>query len=133
MLYKNGDCHKIFVSLCADVYVGDFFVLFCFVLFCFHYGRQKTIYSKFLIKFISFFCFSTAFFIKVIHKTKTYIHYLLFPDYCPHLCRHVYHNVSTVVRSGLLQVVGMSNLTLYFAYRGRLFLFHEPCLIDVSY
>ena len=36
-------------------------------------------------------------------------------------CRHVYHNVSAVVRSGLLQVVGMSNFTLYFAYRYRLF------------
>ena len=37
-----------------------------------------------------------------------YLHYLYFSDYCPHLCRHVYHNVSAVVRSGLLQVVGMS-------------------------
>ena len=25
------------------------------------------------------------------------------------LCRHAYHNVSAVVRSGLLQLVGMSN------------------------
>ena len=47
--------------------------------------------------------------------------YLQFSDYCPHLCRHVYHNVSVIVRSGLLQVVGMSNLILYFAYRGRQF------------
>ena len=40
--------------------------------------------------------------------------YLHFSDDCPHLRRYVYHNVSTVVRSGLLQVVEMSNLTLYF-------------------
>ena len=61
------------------------------------------------------------------------IHYHLhFLDYCPHLCRHVYH-VSSVVRSGLLQVVEMSSLNLYFAYRGRLFEFHELCLMDVSY
>ena len=46
------------------------------------------------------------------------LHYL---DYCPRLCCHVYHNVSAVVHSGLLQVVGMLNLTLYFTYRGRLF------------
>ena len=39
----------------------------------------------------------------------SYLHYLHFSDYCPHLCRHVYHNVSDVVSSGLLQVVGMSN------------------------
>ena len=39
-----------------------------------------------------------------------------------HLCRHVYHNVSADVRSGILQVVGMSNLTLYFAYQSRLFM-----------
>ena len=64
---------------------------------------------------------------------RFYVHYLHFSDYCPYLCRHVYHNVSVVVRSGLLQVVGMSNLTLYFAYQGRLFEFHEPCLMDVSY
>ena len=60
-------------------------------------------------------------------------YYLHFSNYCPHLCWHVYHNVSAIVRSGLLQVVGISNLTLYFAYRGRLFLFHKPCLMDVSY
>ena len=36
--------------------------------------------------------------------------------YCPHLCCHVYHNVSAVVRFGLLQVVEMSNLALYFAH-----------------
>ena len=45
----------------------------------------------------------------------------------------VYHNVSAVERSGLLQVVGMSNLTLYFAHRGRLFKFHESSLMDVNY
>ena len=50
-----------------------------------------------------------------------YAHYLHFFDYCPHLCCHVYHNVSDIVCSGLLQVVGMSNLTVYFTYRGRLF------------
>ena len=60
-------------------------------------------------------------------------HYLHFSDYCSHLCCHVYHKVSAVVRSGLLQVIGMSNLALYFAHRGRLFQFHEPCLMDVSY
>ena len=48
-------------------------------------------------------------------------YYLHFSDYYPHLRRHVYLNVSAVVRSGLLQVVGMSNLTLYFAYRDKLF------------
>ena len=63
---------------------------------------------------------------------RYYVH-LYFSDYCPHLCHHVYHNVSAVVRSGLLQVVGMSNLTLYFAYRGRLFKFLELCVMDVSY
>ena len=46
--------------------------------------------------------------------------YLHFSDYCPHLYRHVYP-ISAAVHSGLLQVVGMSNLTLYFAYRGRVF------------
>ena len=35
-------------------------------------------------------------------------HYIHFSDYCPHLCHHVYHNVSAVVRSGLLQVFGIS-------------------------
>ena len=50
-----------------------------------------------------------------------YVLYLHFSDYCLHLCHHVYHNFSAVVRSGLLQVVGMSNLTLYSAYQGRLF------------
>ena len=64
---------------------------------------------------------------------RHYVHYLHFSDYCPHLCRHVYYNVSAVLRSCLLQVVGMSNVTLYFAYQGRLFKFHEPCLMDVSY
>ena len=46
---------------------------------------------------------------------RCYVPYLHFSDYCPHLCRHVYQNVSAVVRSGRLQVVAMSNLTLYFA------------------
>ena len=64
---------------------------------------------------------------------STYCFYLHFSDNCLHLCRHVSHNVSAVVRSGLLQVVGMSNLVLYFAQRGRLFLFHVLCLMDVSY
>ena len=62
-----------------------------------------------------------------------YIHYLHFFYYCPHLCRHVYHNVSAVAHCELLQAVGTSNLTLYFAYQGRLSYFHEPCLMDVSY
>ena len=50
-----------------------------------------------------------------------YAHYLYFSEYCPHLCRPVYHNVSAVVRPSLLQMVGMSKLALYFAHRGRLF------------
>ena len=64
---------------------------------------------------------------------RYYVHYLHFSDYYPHLCRHVYHNVSAVVHSGLLQMVGMSNLALYFAHMDRLFKFHEPCFMDVSY
>ena len=56
-----------------------------------------------------------------ISEMRYYVHYLHFSNYCPHLCRHVYHNVSAVVRSGLLQGVGMSNWTLYFAHWGRLF------------
>ena len=64
---------------------------------------------------------------------RYYVHYLHFSDYCPHLCRHVYCNASAVVRSGLLQVVRLSNLTLYFAHWGRLFLLHKPCLMDVTY
>ena len=51
---------------------------------------------------------------------RYYVHYLHFSDFCPHLCHNVYQNVSTVVRSSLLPVVGMLNLTLYFAYRGAL-------------
>ena len=47
-------------------------------------------------------------------------YYLHFSDYYPHLCCHVYPNVLAVVRSDLLQVVGMLNLTLYFAYQGNL-------------
>ena len=53
-----------------------------------------------------------------------YVYYLHFSDYCPHLCCHVYHNISAVVRSSLLQVFGM--LALYFTH-------HEPCLMDISY
>ena len=68
-----------------------------------------------------------------ISEMRYYVHYLHFSDYCPHLCRHVHHNVSAVIRTGLLQVVGMSNLALYFAHRGRLFKFLEPCFMDVSY
>ena len=64
---------------------------------------------------------------------RYYVHYLHFSDYYPHLCCHVYHNVSAVVRSGLLQVVGMSNLALYFTHRGKLFCFHKPYLMDISY
>ena len=47
--------------------------------------------------------------------------FLHYSDYCPHLGHYIYHNVSAVVRSGLLRVVGISNLTLYFAYQVRLF------------
>ena len=43
---------------------------------------------------------------------------------------HVYHNISAIVCSGLL---GMSNLALYFTHQGRLFQFHKPSLMDVSY
>ena len=68
-----------------------------------------------------------------ISKMWYYVHYLHSSNYCPHLCRYVYLNVLVVVRFGLLQVVGMSNLTLYFAYQGRLFYVHEPCFMDVSY
>ena len=52
---------------------------------------------------------------------RYYVHYLHFLDYCPHLCRHLYHSVLAVVRASLPQVVGMSNITLYFAHQGRLF------------
>ena len=52
---------------------------------------------------------------------RYYVHYLHFSDYCPHVCRHVYHNVSGVVHTGLFQVVGMSNLALYFAHLDKLF------------
>ena len=47
-----------------------------------------------------------------------YVHYLHFLDYCPDFFHHVYHNLSAIVRSSLLQVVGMLNLNLYFTYRG---------------
>ena len=46
---------------------------------------------------------------------RYYVRYLHFLDYCPHLCRQIYHNVSPIVCSGLLQMVGMLNLTLNFA------------------
>ena len=39
----------------------------------------------------------------LMHSFK--LHYVHSLDYCPHLCRHVYHNVSAVVDSGLLCVV----------------------------
>ena len=61
------------------------------------------------------------------------LHYLHFSDYCTHLCRYVYHNISAVVCSGFLHVVWKSNLAIYFAHQGRLFKFYEPCLMDVSY
>ena len=64
---------------------------------------------------------------------RYYVHYLHFSEYFPHLCRHIYHKVSAVVRSGFLQVVEMSNLALYFAQRGRLFKVHEPCLMEISH
>ncbi len=60
-----------------------------------------------------------------ISENRNYEQYLHFSKYCPYICPHVYHKASVVVRSGHLQVVGMSSLTLYFAY--------EPCLMDVSY
>ena len=68
-----------------------------------------------------------------ISEMRYYVHYLYFSDYCPHVCRHVYHRVSAIIRTSLLQVVGMSNLAFYFTHRGRLFQFHEPYLMDVSY
>ena len=37
---------------------------------------------------------------------RYYVHYLHFSDYYPHLCRFLYHNISAVVHSGILQVVG---------------------------
>ena len=52
---------------------------------------------------------------------RYYVHYLNFSDNYRHLCSHVYHNISAVIPSVLLQVVRMSNLTLYFTYWGRLF------------
>ena len=68
-----------------------------------------------------------------ISEMRYHIHYLHISDYCPNLCCHVNHNVSAVVLSGLLQVVGMSNLGRYFAHQGRMFLLHEPCLMDICY
>ena len=44
-----------------------------------------------------------------ISEMSYYVHYLHFSDCCPHLCCHVYHNVSAFVHSGLLQVVKMLN------------------------
>ena len=55
------------------------------------------------------------------NEKEQYLHYLHFSDYRPHLCRHVYHNGPAVARSGLFQVIGTANLTLYLAYQGRLF------------
>ena len=50
------------------------------------------------------------------------MHCSYFSDCCPYLCRHVNHNIYAVVRSGLLQVVGISNVALYFfAYGDRRF------------
>ena len=37
-----------------------------------------------------------------ISKMRYYVHYLHFSDYCPDLCRHVYHNVSAVIHSDFL-------------------------------
>ena len=39
----------------------------------------------------------------------------------------LYHNVLVGVRSNILHVVGMSNLTLYFVYRGGLFIHCTMC------
>ena len=54
-----------------------------------------------------------------ISEMRYYVHCLHFSDYYPHLCRNVYLNFSVVIGSSLLQVVGMSNLSLYFAYCGK--------------
>ena len=64
-----------------------------------------------------------------ISEMTYYVHYLQFSDYHPHLCHHFCHNVPAVVCTGLLQVVGMSNLTLHLAHRDK----PEPCLIIFSY
>ena len=53
-----------------------------------------------------------------ISEMRYYVHYLHFSDYCHHLCCHIYHSVSAVVRSSLLQVVGMSNLNPLFRLPG---------------
>ena len=37
------------------------------------------------------------------------------------------------LRADFVQAAGMSNLSLYFAYSGRLFSFNEPYLMDVSF
>ena len=58
-------------------------------------------------------CFNNFFLFVYISEMRYYIHYLHFSDSCPHFWHHVYPNVSVVVRFGLLQVVGMSNLTLF--------------------
>ena len=68
-----------------------------------------------------------------ISEVRYYVCYLHFSDYCPHLGCHVYHNVSAIVRSSFLQVVGMSILALYFTHQARVFLFHKSCLMDISY
>ena len=51
-----------------------------------------------------------------ISEISYFVYYLHFSHYCPHLCCHGYYNFSAIIRSGLLQVVGMSNLSLYFTY-----------------
>ena len=64
--------------------------------------------------------------------THIYIYNLHFSDYCPHLCRHVYHNAMFIITPCLSQRFGCRTLRPS-AYWGRLFLFHQPCLMDVSY
>ena len=64
------------------------------------------------------------------HKNVLSVHYLHFRTIVLIFVTMFITHVSAVERSGLLQVAGMSNLHLYFAHRGRLFLFHEPCLMD---
>ena len=39
-----------------------------------------------------------------ISEMRYYVHHLHFLDYCPPLCRHVYHNTSAVVCSSLFKV-----------------------------
>ena len=104
-------CWVLFGIVCCICYysnlVAIFYIGFRLWVCLWHFKSVGAIFSVNLAVYIS--------------KMRYYVHYLHFSDYCPHLCRHVYHNVSAIVSSGLLQVVGMSNLTLYFAYRSRLF------------